>query len=504
MTDWPHQTYAVEETRKMLRAGLRRLLVAAPTGAGKSRMMQRMIEWGLPTVVYANRVMLIEQLARGMDDANIPYGMQASGYAPSVFENVQIASIQTVASRFSKGTMLPHEAKLVILDEAHNEKAERCKLVMDWHLDNGGSTVLFTATPVSLGHMADKLIQAGVNSELRKCGALVAAQTFAPDEPSTKAFKTTTKGLLQFKDEVKEVMLPVIFGRVIEHYRHLNPEQKPSILFAPGVDESRWFTEKLNHAGIPWSHIDGNRLSINGHDMAATRENRMMLLEASKSGRTKGISNRFVMREGIDCPWFEHMIFACTYGSLQAYLQSGGRGLRACEGKSKVVVQDHGGNFHRFDSLNADRVWDLDDTDKKIQEKHDEEFRTKEKEEPIVCPKCAMVRSKGVSCPQCGFTHKGKRRIVIETDGTLREVKGDIYRPRRVNNDPEAHKKWKECFYRSKNANRTLSQARATFMREMGGTVPGPGFPLMPIHEADWALKVRDIPYERLSKGGGQ
>lgn len=499
VADWMHQTRGVARTKELLEAGAKRICFTAPTGAGKSLCMQRLIEWGEPTVVYANRTMLIEQLARGMDEAGIPFGLQVSGYAPSVFENVQIASIQTVASRMAKGKMEPHDASLVIIDEIHNERAERCQKVMEWHLSRGARVVGFTATPVGIGHLMDEMVQAAVNSELFKCGALIPAHTYAPDEPAASSFKSTTMGLLQFKDEVKEVMLPVIFGRVIEHYRKLNPEQKPSILFAPGVEESRWFTEKFNQAGIPWSHIDGERIVINGHDMAATRENRMLLLEASKSGRTKGISNRFVLREGIDARWLAHGIFACTFGSVASFLQSGGRLLRACEGLDHVTIQDHGGNHWRHDSLNADRHWELSDTEKSLKEKHEAKRRTKEEPEPIVCPQCSKVRSKGVECPACHFVAKGHRRMVIQTDGTLKEVHGDVYKPRRVNNSPESHKKWKACVYRCKAKGMNFNQAKGLFLRETG-TVPGPDFPMMPTQASDWGVPVASVPYERLTK----
>jgi superfamily II DNA or RNA helicase len=483
-----------------MRAGVRRLCITSPTGGGKTRIVERIVEWGRPTLVLCNRTLLLEQWATGFDDSGLPFGMQASGYAPSVFENCQLGMVQTIESRWSKRNESLPEAEIVILDEAHNEKGERIFKMLGEYYDRGATIILVTATPVGIGAMADELIVAGKPSELFRLGALVPAQTFAPDEPDLKAFKGTTKGILQFRDEIKEIMLRVVFGRVIEHYHKLNPNQAPSILFAPGVDESRWLCEQFNDHGIPWSHIDSKMIILNGCELPATKENRERLLKASQSGETKGISNRFVLREGINAPWLSHGIFACTFGSVSSYIQAGGRLLRAFPGLRGVTVQDHGGNFWRHDSLNVDREWSLDDTDKSIQEKHDEAYRTKAEPEPIVCPKCAKVRSQGASCPYCGFVHSGRRRIVVQTDGTLREVKGDVYKPRRVNDSPEAHKTWQQCYYRCKNSGRTFNQARALFMHETGGTVPGPGFPLMPKFEADWGLKVGDVPASRLSQ----
>jgi superfamily II DNA or RNA helicase len=497
--DWPHQVAGTQRTKELLNAGARRICFTSPTGGGKSRCMHRLLEMGRPTVVYANRTMLIEQLAKGMNDAGIPFGMQVSGYAPSVFENVQIASIQTVSQRFSKGKMLPHNAELVVIDEWHNERSERCQKLVEWHLENGASVVGFTATPVGLEGLADELVQAGCNSELFRCKALVPARTFAGNEIDMRACKSKSVGVLELRDELKEVMMPVIFGSVIEHYKLVNPDCRPSIMFAPGVDESRWLTEQMNKAGFPWSHIDGERISINGTDMPANRDNRMLLLEVSKTHRTLGISNRFVMREGIDATWLAHCIFACRFGSLSSYLQSGGRVLRAHPGLDGVTVSDHGANYLRFDTLNVDRQWELGDTDAELQKKREEQLRNKEKSEPIVCPKCSKIREKGVECPACGFVARGRRRMVIQTDGTLKEIHGDVYRPRKVNTSPEDHKKWKACVYRCKAKGMNFNQARGLFLRETG-TVPGPDFPLVPVSQSDWGLKVSDVPYERLSK----
>lgn len=503
-SDWPNQVYAVSELSKLIAGGARRICITSPTGTGKSRIVQRIVEWGEPTLILTNRTMLMEQWATGLDDAGHPFGIKASGYAPTIDSNVQLGMIQTIESRWSKGDEELPEASIVILDEAHNETGERVCRVLGAYLDKFATVILVTATPIGIGHMADELITACVTSEARNFGALVPAMTFAPDEPAIESMKKTAKGMIQFKDEFREVMLKVIFGRCIEHYRRLNPDCKPTILFAPGVDESRWFCEQFNEAGIPWSHIDSKQIILNGNVMPATSDNRKLLADASKTGLTKGVSNRFVLREGIDFPWLEHCIFACTFGSVKSYLQAGGRLLRQhyVDGKprlSTVTVQDHGGNFWRHDSLNADREWSLEDTDKKLEEKHDELFRTKAQPEPIVCPKCFKVRTRGISCPACGFAYEGRRRMVIQTNGDLREVKGDIYRPRRVNNSPEAHKAWTQCYYQFKNSGKTFNQARGYFQHTNGGTVPGPDFPLVPVNASDWALRVSDVPCSRLT-----
>lgn len=494
--DWPNQIHAVAEARRLIDRGVRRFCIVGPTGSGKSRIQRRIMEFGKPTVLLCHRVMLLEQLAKGIDEHGLPFGINASGYAPSILEGVQLGMIQTLESRWRRGIGDLPPADIVLLDEAHAERGERMCNVLNEYVNRGATVIGFTATPVGIGHMFDELVVAGTTSELIRYGSLIPAHTYAPDEPAMESFKPTTKGILQFKEEVKEVMLKVIFGRVIEHYHRLNPEQKPSILFAPGVDESRWFCEQFNEAGIPWSHIDSQRIYINGDAMAATRENRQLLAEASEAGRTKGISNRFVLREGIDFPWLAHGIFACTFGGIASYIQSGGRMLRAHHSLDHVVIQDHGGNYWRHDSLNCDREWSLNKSEAQMAGEQAEHYRTKAEAEPVSCPQCGKVRRGGIECtnPSCRFVAKAKQRVVIQTDGTLTNVHGDIYKPRRAAKDtPELHRKWTACVYRCRNSGRTFNQARALFQRENYGQVPGPEFPMVPKQEGDWYRKVVDL-----------
>jgi DNA repair protein RadD len=490
---WPHQTYALTEVRRLIDAGERRICVTAPTGAGKSHVQREICDWGYRTLLLCNRTMLLEQHALGMTGAGVPFGMQASGYAPTISENVQLGMVQTINSRMGRGAKLP-DCDIIILDEAHNEKGERSCAMLNENYDRGGINILFTATPVGLSGMADKLVVAGKTSDMFKCGALIPAHTYAPDEPSMKVYKSIVKGVMQLRDECRGKMLTTIWGRVLDQYRILNPDQKPGILFAPDVGASRYFCEEFNKAGIPASHIDAEQIVLNGDTLSPSRENRAALLEASRTGETKVICNRFVMREGIDAPWLHHGILACTFGSIASYIQAGGRLLRSFPGMDHVVLQDHGGNFWRSGSLNSDIAWSLEDTDQSIKEQHDEKHRSKSEPEPIVCPKCFKVRTSGKTCPHCGFSYPKRVRNVIQTDGTLRPMHGDVYKPKKVSTAPDAHKKWLQCVYRCKATGKTFNQAKGLFQLENNWQVPGPDFPMQPKRAGDWGSKISDIP----------
>jgi uncharacterized C2H2 Zn-finger protein len=165
-----------------------------------------------------------------------------------------------------------------------------------------------------------------------------------------------------------------------------------------------------------------------------------------------------------------------------------------------VTVQDHGGNYWRHGgSLNADREWHLEDTDASLSEKIAEIYRAKKEPEPIRCPKCTALRHGGPRCPRCGFAYPGHKRIIVEATGRLREVHGDIYKPRKIAEPrPELESKWISCVFRCKRTGKTFRQAKGLFMHENGYMEPGPDYPYQPLHPSDWYEKVADVPNNRL------
>lgn len=499
---WPHQVDGVNGVIELIVAGQRRIVLTSPTRGGKSWMMFKLSEWGLENLgdvlIIGNKTILVEQLFENTASYGMECGLVAAGYAPDLMAKVQVASIQTLHRRWKKGEIELPPAKLVIIDEVHNEKGARTVEIVNQYIEAGAVVVGVTATPIGIDHMFNRLVVAGRNSDLRECGAIVPAHTFAPDEPTIKAFKKQRREIIELQEAYRDEIKQVTCGRSIEHFRRLNPDMKPSIAFPPGVPESLWYAERYWEEGIPSAHIDAERIWMNGVTMNCTTKTRAKLKEASRTGEVAVVFNRFVLREGVDYPWLQHAILLCTFGSVKSYLQAGGRilGQYFVDGEptlERVTIQDHGGNYWRHDSLNADRVWNLGTTDAQIQGELENNYRGGHKPEPIVCPKCSKVRYRGVVCPGCGFHYEGRKRMVIETNGRLHEVKGDIFKPRRVAKEPTLEDDWKRCVYRARNAGRTMNQARAIFQREHQGMSPNSTWAFMPARHADWYRKAADV-----------
>lgn len=522
ITPWPHQPVAIDKILSAINLRrIKRLLVTSPTGGGKTFIMAKVIwaclteDWGVS--LFANRKMLIDQMGRAFSSYGVSHSFRAASHdsVGNPYSRLQITSLQTEYSRLVKrGSCEPHDSRIIIVDEAHVNENASSHAVYDRYLERGAMKIGFTATPLGLDGCYDELIQAGTVSELIACGALVPAVHYGCTEPCLKNIRKVPWGEDFSENEQKKVMMvPGIHGYVIDHFRRLNPHGLPSLGFAPGVPESVGFAQAFLKAGISAAHIDGERIWRDGNEYASTEDSRAHLLELSRTGKVRCIWNRFVLREAVDMPWLRHGILATVFGSLQSFLQSGGRFLRAClpVGKRSVTLQDHGGNWHRHGSLNTDRVWRLRDTDRLLaQLRHDRmtgDDGDPPEPEPFLCPSCkAVVKLRGsvvgrtVHCVTCGYEFDFTRRSrpVFQSDGELVEHPGAIFERKRVETRPDSHKKWKSMFWRArKDGTMTFNQAAGLFWRE-NGYHPPRDLPLMPFETIDWYMPVAKVAFQSL------
>lgn len=500
---WECQERTLDAIEAAAAAGEKRVCVTLPTGGGKTVIMgETTRRFSVPTILYTNRRMLREQTSERMDAFGIEHGVRAAGADPALLRDVQVSSIMTEESRvFRRKTWELHPAKLVLIDECHNQTGNVAKKIIDAHVDAGAIVLGFTATPLDLDGIYEHLLIGAVNSELRDCGAHVLCQTYAPDEPDLRHVKQVKVGEdLSDNENKKAIMRPGIFGRVFENWQRLNPDGRPAILFGPDVSGSLWFAEQFYSKGVSAAHIDADRVWINGEVHSSSQDMRDELARMSKSGEVQVVCNRFVMREGIDWPWLYHCIMATVFGSVTSYLQSGGRLLRAHPSLDHVLLQDHGGNYHRHGSLNSDREWSLGLTSHMVTSMRQDRLREKKEDEPIVCPSCGSVRLRGPACLQCGLKAERRSRMVVQASGELKEIEGEIYKPRRVKQMPDTEKIWTQCYMRAKNSKKgmTFRQAEGLFFYE-NHYYPPRNLPFMPTHEADWFRRVGDVPTRDLT-----
>lgn len=511
---WEHQSRTALAVHAAIDNGAKRICVQSPTGTGKSVIMGLLAKAYLnedrKVVCYTNRRQLLDQTTRNFGGFDLDHGIRAAGHEDERWKDFQISSIQTEVSRLKKperhrGWEL-HRAELILIDEAHVNLGPEVRDIIARHIEMGGVVVGFTATPVDMAQVYDQLIVGCTVEEGRKCGALVPAVCYGPDEPDLRQMGIKLAADDYSENQQKKAMMtPTLFGRVFEWWNRLNPSHKPTIGFAPGVAESLWLAQEFWKRGISAAHIDGSEVWMDNNRSYTSQEARDDILAAHKEGRIKVIFNRFVLREGIDMPWAEVGILATIYGSVSSYLQSVGRLLRASPstGKTRALIIDHGGNWHRFGDPNADREWYLEYTSSMINGMREEELRKLGPgKEPVRCPWCAMILQNRVC--ECGFTSMRQTwpRPVVQVNGTLKELNGSLFRKRAIDTRSGARENWIKMYYRAFNSkNRmTFRQAIACYQSENQFQYPDHSWPFMPFETIDLFRRVADVPRERLRK----
>ena len=453
--DYSFQDDAMDVIRRH-RHNCRRLVASAPTGSGKSHLITRLFEEeianGGKPIVYTHRRVLREQLSNTLARHGISHGVRASGVDEALGEHAQVASIHTERARVLKGRWPIHEATLAIYDEAHAQKARTAQEIMARHEASGAYQVGFTATPVGLAGTYHKLVNLVYNSELRDRGVIVPCDVYSPSEIDMTGIGDDADGdyvQSQMRDRWDQVKHAVI-GDILGHYNKLNPLQNPTVLFAPGVPESRWIAEYFTNAGIPSVHLE-----------AKTKDyERDQAFSDLESGVIKMIASYGIITEGWDLPAVSHAIFCRPTKSVVVYLQAVGRVLRAAPGKTHATLQDHAGAWWQpgLGSPNEDREWCLDDTVRSVRSKAKKrrESPLDEELEPVLCPKCKRAwRILPKTCI-CGNVFKKTSRSIFQADGTLVKKVGSVIKKKRMKGDRDF---FRSGIFAAANSGMTVGQA---------------------------------------------
>lgn len=491
---WPHQASGLDELGRAVDAGEKAICVTSPTGGGKTTIIscriEQVIERGGRVALFTNRKILTNQASGRLRDFGLEHGVMAAGHDPRMWARVQVCSLQTVGKRvFARKEAEREDAwelpnvDEVHIDEAHSNKAETATKIISHYKARGVPVIGWTATPVGLAGIYDKLIVAGRNSDLRRCGSLVRCDVYAPTEPDMKGVRFNAVGEYVQDEMRKRVMQCTVFGDVFSHWRRLNPDGRPTLMWAPGVQESKWFAEQWRREGVTAGHIDGE----------TPEEERKELFAASKEGRIKVLCSCGVMREGADLPWVSHGILCQPCGALSTYLQIVGRILRAHpeSGKTLAIMQDHAGAWHRHGSPNWDRDWDLSDTDKSIAKQVREQREQGKEQEPICCPRCGGIRRTGAECPFCGHSHVKSVRAVRMVDGTLKKMVGPTVKVKRQKSAEQ--KAWDSALFAAGRSRRTVEQARAIYFNAVGNWPPEGLRNMPPASSTDWQRRAGDV-----------
>jgi DNA repair protein RadD len=402
-----YQQTAVDAIRDSIRAGARRPLLVAPTGAGKtvifSHITANAIERGNRVTILVHRQELVDQTSRALQSYGVPHGLIAGGRTDNRAMHCQVASVQTLARRLARFDA----PDLLIIDEAHHAAAGTWKRVVEHYAD--ARILGVTATPErldgkGLAGVFDDLIHGPQVAELIDRGFLARPKYWSKPAMNTEAMRVSMGDYAIGDLEV--ALTNAVMGDAVTEYRQ-KADGLPAIAFCPTIAKARAVSDAFREAGYAWDVIDGT----------LTPADRRELVAKLGDGRLHGLSACEIVSEGFDLPVVTAAILLRPTQSLALHLQQVGRVLRLHPTKTHAIILDHAGNLHRHGLAEDPREWSLDGRPKA---KKGAPPPTK------TCPECFCCVAPAVQiCPECEHEFEVKESKLKHIDGSLVEFSRD-------------------------------------------------------------------------------
>lgn len=411
-----YQADLIERTRAELGRN-RAVLMQSPTGSGKTALTVHMIAGaaarGNRSIFAVHRRELMEQTSHALWAQNVAHGQIAPNRRPSKLP-VQVASIPTLARRLK--SVAPPE--LLVIDEAHRAAAVTYRRIIEaWPKTK---IVGLTATPQrtdgqGLDDLFDALVVGPPVRWLIERGWLCDYRLIAPPEQADLSGVKRKGGDYDRSDLAERMDRPTVIGDAIDNYRRYGNDGR-CLTFCVSRKHGRHVCERYLSAGIRAEHVDGETPDAE----------RRAALERFRKGQTRVITSVDLFIEGLDVPAVDVVQLLRPTQSLIVYLQAVGRGFRPAEGKNRLTIIDHVGNWHRHGLPDAEREWALEGRERKPRGRKEEESLPPMRQ----CDKCYTVFRPQAMCPNCGEAVIAGREIE-EKDGELYEVDLDAARRER-------------------------------------------------------------------------
>lgn len=403
----PYQTDAIDGLRQGIRAGDRRQLLCAGTGAGKTvcaaHLMQEASRKGSYALFIVDRVALVDQTSAVFDDYGIQHGIVQGindRWLPN--ENVQVCSAQTLARR-----ALPRDPDLIVVDEAHCQY----RTTLDYMARHPDAVKIgLTATPFTkgMGENWDGIVNVIPTRRLIDDGYLIEPKIYVAKSPDDAELGLNSYG--EFSDASATAAGVQIVGDVVQEWIAKTTENfggpVKTIVFSPTVEHGRELCAAFSKAGYNFQQI-----SYLDRDDAERAEK---VAEFRRSDSViHGLVSCGVLTKGFDVPDVKCGISCRPYRkSLSSHMQEIGRVMRTHPEKEMALWLDHSGNIERF-GLDMFDVWengvgDLDHSTKRDSKPRERSEQAKEK---VSCGECGGAM-RGPICLDCGWERPARSGIV--------------------------------------------------------------------------------------------
>jgi superfamily II DNA or RNA helicase len=362
----PYQREALDAIERAAARGLRRVLLALPTGSGKTVVFAHLLRRRRSrALVLAHRDELLEQAAEKLCAVDPSMCdrlavLRGGGSNAALDAPIVIASVQTLTQPH-RIVLLAADFSTVVIDEAHHATAPTYKRILDavgaFAADAHRAPLVLgvTATPErgdgeSLGSIFQAVVYRKTIAELVEGEYLCRVR--AVQVSLDADFAELPHGLAgDFADQdLERVLLDADApAHAVTAFREHGTDRKRALLFAPTVRVSRAMVHAFRSAGIAAEALHGD----------ASVQERRAILARLRAGTTRVLANVSVLTEGFDEPSVDTIIVGRPTRSRMLYCQIVGRGLRTYPGKRDCLIIDLVGATTRHDLVTARDAFDL-------------------------------------------------------------------------------------------------------------------------------------------------
>jgi superfamily II DNA or RNA helicase len=326
-----YQQSAIQKLRDKVISGLKRIVMVAPTGAGKTRIAGEIIMNAVKNdkriAFVCNRIELVKQSVEAFEKLGIKCGVMQGMNTWDAGAQVVVCSVQTMIRRKF------NTFELLIIDECHTTAGSKAfHKLFESH--NNCLFIGLTATPWSKGMarphkflndepLWQDLVVAASIPMLIEQGYLVDCDIYAPGEPDLSGVRVVQgdydkNALAAVSDR------PKLVGDIVAHWMKLAGGEQ-TVCFAVNIAHSKHIVEEFKAQGVDARHVDGYM----------TDEERRPIIDAFRRGEFTVLSNCSMLAEGFDVPATSVCILARPTKSLIRYIQMCGRCLRIYDNLSE-------------------------------------------------------------------------------------------------------------------------------------------------------------------------
>lgn len=306
-----------------------------------------------------------------------------------------IGSIFKHADKFPVDYLIVDEAHLI----SHDEDTMYRKLINALDVPVCG----LTATPFRTGkgylhEMEDRIFTDLIynTNTPEKFAQMIELGYLAKPTTKSTAVKmnvdgvTKTAGDFNLKGLSKKLDRDELTDAIISDLVNYKDDYKHIMIFAIDIKHSENIARAMNKVGI-----------VTGFVHSKSEEDNDEAIKAFREGKIQALVSVMMLTTGVDIPTIDLVVCMRPTSSPVIHVQSIGRGLRVCEGKTTCLILDYAGNTRRNGPI--------DDPLIKVKKKGIKTGEAIVKE----CPDCQTLHHISVRVCECGHEFEFKQKLEV-------------------------------------------------------------------------------------------